>query len=191
MTANSVNVGLPTTGRSAFISDFVNLRRCKLGAAPLMAVAGEQDGEPADAIVPGECLPDTTRAESGFFSGIIREPLNGLPAVLPVPRSVVHTFLMHAAAIDGDSVGPRRNLAMPGVGVSVGEQIEALRRIAGDRVAGLIREEPDAAVWSIVQNWPTRFAASRARQLGFAAEDNFDEIIRVYVEDELGGVLPG
>lgn len=156
-----------------------------------MAVAGEQDGEPADVIVPGECLPDTTRAASGFFSGIIREPLNGLPAVLPVPRSVVHTFLMHAAAIDGDSVGPRRNLAMPGVGVSVGEQIEALRRIAGDRVAGLIREEPDPVVWAIVQNWPTRIAAARARELGFVAEESFDDIVRAHIEDELGGVLPG
>jgi nucleoside-diphosphate-sugar epimerase len=140
------------------------------------------------------------KAASGFFSGIIREPLNGISAALPVPRSVVHThasprsavnFLMHAAEIDGARVGPRRNLTMPGVGVSVGEQIEALRRIAGDKVAGLIREEPDPVVWSIVQNWPTRFAASRARELGFVAEESFDDIIRAYVEDELGGVLPG
>ncbi len=140
------------------------------------------------------------KAASGFFSGIIREPLNGLPAQLPVPRSVVHThasprsavnFLIHAAGIDGARVGPRRNLTMPGVAVSVGEQIEALRRVAGDRVAALIREEPDAVIWAIVQNWPTRFAANRARDLGFASEQSFDDIIRVYVEDELGGALPG
>ncbi|MGO4834723.1 D-erythronate dehydrogenase [Rhizobiaceae sp. 2RAB30] len=140
------------------------------------------------------------KAASGFFSGIIREPLNGLPAQLPVPRSVVHThasprsavnFLIHAAGIDGARVGPRRNLTMPGVAVSVGEQIEALRRVAGEGVAALIREEPDAAVWAIVQNWPTRFDANRARGLGFAAEESFDDIIRVYVEDELRGVLPG
>jgi nucleoside-diphosphate-sugar epimerase len=136
------------------------------------------------------------KAASGFFSGIIREPLSGLPAVLPVPRSVVHThasprsavnFLIHAAEIDGDRIGPRRNLTMPGVGVTVGEQIEALRRIAGDKVAGLIREEPDPVIWAIVQNWPTRFAATRARDLGFVAETSFDEIIRAHIEDELGG----
>lgn len=136
------------------------------------------------------------KAASGFFSGIIREPLNGLPAVLPVPRSVVHThasprsavnFLIHAAEIDGGRIGPRRNLTMPGVGVSVGEQIEALRRIAGDKVAGLIREEPDPVIWAIVQNWPTRFAASRARDLGFVAETSFDEIVQAHIEDELGG----
>lgn len=136
------------------------------------------------------------KAASGFFSGIIREPLNGLPAVLPVPRSVVHThasprsavnFLIHAAEIDGDRIGPRRNLTMPGVGVSVGEQIEALRRIAGDKVARLIREEPDPTIWAIVQNWPTRFAANRARDLGFVAETSFDEIVRAHIADELGG----
>ena len=82
------------------------------------------------------------KAASSFFSGIIREPLAGQEAILPVPRSVVHThasprsavnFLVHAAGIDGAAIGPRRNLTMPGVGVTVGEQIEALRRIAGAR----------------------------------------------------------
>jgi nucleoside-diphosphate-sugar epimerase len=139
------------------------------------------------------------KAASSFFSGIIREPLNGLPAILPVPRSVVHThasprsavgFLIRAAEIAGTLVGPRRNLVMPGVGVTVGEQIEALRRIAGERIAGLIEERPDPAIWAIVQNWPTRFAASRARELGFAAEESFDDIVRVYIDEELGGRIP-
>ena len=135
------------------------------------------------------------KAASSFFSGIIREPLNGQEALLPVPRSVVHThasprsavnFLVHAAEIDGAKVGLRRNLTMPGVGVTVEEQIDALRRIAGEDVAKLIREEPDEAVWKIVQNWPTRFDASRARSLGFVAEQNFDEIVNGYIEEELG-----
>ena len=136
------------------------------------------------------------KAASSFFSGIIREPLAGQEAILPVPRAVVHThasprsavnFLIHAAGSDGAAVGPRRNLTMPGVGVTVGEQIEALQRIAGADVVKLIREEPDEAVWKIVQNWPTRFDAKRARALGFAAEESFDEIIRAHIEDELGG----
>jgi nucleoside-diphosphate-sugar epimerase len=138
------------------------------------------------------------KAASGFFSGIIREPLNGQEAILPVPRSVVHThasprsavgFLIHAAEIDGKTVGPRRNLTMPGVGVTVGEQIDALQRIAGADVVKLIREEPDETIWSIVKNWPTRFDAKRARDLGFTAEENFDDIIRAYIEDELDGQL--
>lgn len=135
------------------------------------------------------------KAASGFFSGIIREPLAGQEAVLPVPRSVVHThasprsavgFLLRAAEIDGATVGPRRNLTMPGVAVTVGEQIEALRRIAGEKAASLIRDVPDETTWAIVQNWPTRFESRRARDLGFAAETSFDEIIRAHIEDELG-----
>ena len=135
------------------------------------------------------------KAASSFFSGIIREPLNGQEAILPVPRSVVHThasprsavnFLIRAAEIDGALVGPRRNLTMPGVGVTVGEQIEALERVAGSNVVSLIREVPDETIWAIVKNWPTRFEAKRSRALGFAAEESFDEIVKVYVEDELG-----
>lgn len=136
------------------------------------------------------------KAASGFFSNIIREPLVGKPAVLPVPRSVVHThaspraavdFLMHAGRLDTERLGARRNLSMPGVAVTVGEQIEALKRAAGETATALIREQPDAAIWAIVKNWPTRFEAKRARELGFAAEESFDAIIRVHIEDELSG----
>ncbi|RUV70163.1 MAG: SDR family oxidoreductase [Mesorhizobium sp.] len=140
------------------------------------------------------------KAASGFFSGIIREPLSGQEAILPVPRSVVHThasprsavnFLIHAAGIDGSAVGPRRNLTMPGVAVTVGEQIEALERIAGAEAVKLIREEPDDTIWAIVKGWPTRFEARRSRELGFAAETSFDDIIRVHIEDELDGKIAG
>ncbi len=136
------------------------------------------------------------KAASGFFSSIIREPLAGKPAVLPVsedvrhwhasPRSAVH-FLKHAAAIDGSAVGPRRTLTMPGVSCTVAEQIDALRRVAGNAVAGLIRREPDEQIMKIVSGWPRRFDASRAKALGFTAENSFDEIVRIHIEDELGG----
>ena len=39
----------------------------------------------------------------------------------------------------------------------------------------------------IVAGWPRRFDAKRARALGFKAEDSFDEIVRIHIEDELGG----
>lgn len=140
------------------------------------------------------------KAASGFFSNIIREPLKGESAILPVPRSVVHThasprsaveFLLRGAAIDGAAVGPHRNLTMPGVACSVDEQIAALERVAGSAVARLIREEHDEAVWALVRNWPTRFAATRARALGFSAEEDFDAIIRAHIEDEMDGRIGG
>jgi nucleoside-diphosphate-sugar epimerase len=138
------------------------------------------------------------RAASGFFSGIIREPLAGQEAVLPVADTVLHThasprsavgFLIHAAGLPRDRVEPRINLTMPGVCCTVAEQIEALRRVAGERVAARIRREPDALIVRIVAGWPHRFEAKRARALGFKVESSFDEIIRVHIEEDLGGAF--
>jgi len=136
------------------------------------------------------------KAASGFFSSIVREPLNGEEAVLPVADSVVHWhaspraavgFLIHAAGLEAAKLGPRVNLTMPGVCCTVAEQIAALRRIAGDKVAARIRRAPDPLVARIVAGWPSRFDPARALELGFRAEASFDDIIRVHVEDELGG----
>jgi nucleoside-diphosphate-sugar epimerase len=136
------------------------------------------------------------KAASGFFSNIIREPLAGHEAVLPVPESVRHWhasprsavgFLVHAAGLDGALLGTRRNLTMPGLSATVGEQIEALRRVAGDKVVARIRREPDATVSKIVEGWPRNFAPERAPALGFVAEKTFEQIIRIHIEDELGG----
>jgi nucleoside-diphosphate-sugar epimerase len=138
------------------------------------------------------------KAASGFFSGIIREPLAGLEAILPVKETVVHThaspraavgFLIHAANLDRARLGPRINLNMPGVTCTVGEQIEALRRVAGDKVAARIRREPDALIVRIVDGWPHRFDPRRALELGFLGESSFEEIIRIHIDEDLGGKI--
>ncbi len=138
------------------------------------------------------------KAASGFFSSILREPLVGQEAVLPVDEGVRHWhaspraavgFLLHAATLDLDRVGPRRNLNMPGVSATVGEQIEALRRRAGDAAVKLIRKQPDPRIIEMVNGWAPGFDAQRARELGFSAEASFDEIIEAHVQDELGGQL--
>lgn len=138
-------------------------------------------------------------AASGFFSSILREPLVGQAAVLPVPEDVRHWhasprsavgFLIRAAIVESASIGPDRTLAMPGVSATVGEQIEALRRAAGDAAVALIRREPDEAIIRMVSGWAPALEAKRARQLGFTADASMDEIIRVHIEDELGGHLP-
>jgi D-erythronate 2-dehydrogenase len=138
------------------------------------------------------------KAASGFFSGIIREPLSGQEAVLPVAESVLHWhasprsavgFLVHAAGLSRDQLGSRISLTMPGVCCTVGEQIAALRRIAGDTVAARIRREPDELITRIVNGWPSRFDPRRALALGFRVEASFDDIIRAHIEDELGGKI--
>ena len=134
------------------------------------------------------------KAASGFFSGIIREPLAGQEAVLPVPETVRHWFaspraaigfLLHAAQLDTAKLGARRNLSMPGVCATVGEQIAALRKVAGDKVAKLIRREPDPTIMRIVEGWPQNFDPRRALELGFRADQSFEQIIRIHIEDEL------
>jgi nucleoside-diphosphate-sugar epimerase len=137
------------------------------------------------------------KAASGFFSNILREPLAGKEAVLPVSEDVQHWhasprstvgFLLHAATMDTAAAGSRRNLTMPGLTATVGEQIAALRRVAGDKVAARIRREPDPFIMGIVAGWPRSFEARRARELGFTTvENSFDDIIRIHIEDELGG----
>ena len=135
-------------------------------------------------------------AASGFFSGIIREPLAGLEATLPVPETVVHThaspraavgFLLHAAGLSREALGARINLSMPGVCCTVAEQIASLRRIAGERVAARIRHASDPLIARIVEGWPQRIDARRARALGFTAESSFDEIVRVHIDEDRGG----
>jgi nucleoside-diphosphate-sugar epimerase len=136
------------------------------------------------------------KAASGFFSNILREPLIGEEAILPVSEDVRHWhasprsavgFLIHGATIDLEKVGSRRNLSMPGVSATVGDEIDALRRVAGEKAVRLIRRQPDEMIMKMVAGWAPGFEAKRATELGFTAEKNFDEIIRVHIEDELGG----
>ncbi len=148
---------------------------------------------PTICIRPG--LPN--KAASGFFSSILREPLAGKEAILPVSEDVRHWhatprsavgFLLHAATMESLSVGARRNLTMPGLSATVGEEIAALKRVAGDKVAARIKREPDPFIMGIVDGWPRNFEAKRARALGFTtAERTFDDIIKIHIEDELDG----
>jgi nucleoside-diphosphate-sugar epimerase len=137
-------------------------------------------------------------AASGFFSGIIREPLSGQEAVLPVGEDVRHWhaspraaigFLMHAAQMDSVPLGARRNITLPGVSCTVGEQIAALGRVAGPQFVKHIRREPNETIMKIVAGWPRNFDPKRGLSLGFKAENSFDDIIRVHIADELGGKI--
>lgn len=132
-------------------------------------------------------------AASGFFSGILREPLAGQRAVLPVgdtvkhwlasPRSAV-SFLIHAATLDTTGLGARRTLNMPGVAATVSDQIAALRRVAGTQAEDLIDRKPDAGIEAIIAGWPRSFSPEKAIELGFVAEATVDELIAVYLADD-------
>src|SRR5258707_2711447 len=148
---------------------------------------------PTICIRPG--LPN--KAASGFFSNILREPLAGKEAVLPVSEDVRHWydtprsavgFLIHAATMDSTAAGARRNLTMPGLSATVGEEIAALKRVAGEKVAGRIRREADPVIMGIVDGWPRNFEAKRAVKLGFTtAAKKFDDLMPIHIEDQLRG----
>jgi nucleoside-diphosphate-sugar epimerase len=137
-------------------------------------------------------------AASGFFSNIIREPLAGRDAILPVagsvqqshasPRATVE-FLLRGATLESYALGPRRTVMMPGVPTDVAKQIAALRRVAGDNVAARIKHVPDTAIMAMVAGWPTIFDTKRATTLGFQADADFDAIIRTHIDDDLGGTF--
>ncbi|WP_173932704.1 D-erythronate dehydrogenase [Chelativorans sp. Marseille-P2723] len=135
-------------------------------------------------------------AASSFFSAILREPLAGLPATLPVGLSVRHWFaspraavgfMIHAAEVNSAALEERRNLTMPGVSATVAEEIEALRRVAGEDAVKLIRHEPDPAIEAIITTWPKAFDAQRALQLGFRPDASFRKIVEAYLEEHAPG----
>src|SRR6478609_251988 len=147
---------------------------------------------PTICVRPG--LPN--KAASGFFSNILREPLAGKEAVLPVADSVRHYFaspraavgfFLHAATMDTSRIGPRRNLNMPGLSATVADELEALRAVAGEKTVALIRREPDETIIKIVAGWARDFDPARAKSLGFQADASFSAIINAHIEDELNG----
>jgi nucleoside-diphosphate-sugar epimerase len=135
-------------------------------------------------------------AASGFWSSILREPLVGRPATVPVPEDTRHWFaspraavgfLIRAAEIDTSGLGRDRALNLPGVSATVTDALAALERLAGPEAVARVAHVPDERVQAIVGGWPRAFDPARARALGFEADADMDAILRAHVEDELGG----
>ncbi|MDQ3215302.1 MAG: SDR family oxidoreductase [Pseudomonadota bacterium] len=132
-------------------------------------------------------------AASSFASGIIREPLNGEPAVCPVSAQTRLWLLSPQAAIDAilfgheipsDALGANRNINLPGLTITVAEMVAALERVAGAQVAKRIRWESDARIERLVSTWPGELEAKRAKSLGFPGDTDFDAVIRQHIEDQ-------
>ncbi|MFD4482151.1 D-erythronate dehydrogenase [Streptomyces sp. NPDC058471] len=135
-------------------------------------------------------------AASGFLSGIIREPLAGLPAICPVspglrvalasPRRTVEGILCIAEAGRGSGPGQLEGglpVNLPALTVTVAEMLDTLRRVAGDAVADRVTLSPDPAVEAIVGSWPAAFDNARATALGLRPDASFESVVRAYVED--------
>lgn len=143
-------------------------------------------------------------AASSFLSGIVREPLAGLPATCPVspglrvalasPRRTVEGILRVAEAERGD--GPGRldggvPVNLPALTVTVAEMLDTLRRVAGEAVAGLVTVAPDPDIEAIVGSWPAAFDNARAAALGLEPDPSFESVVRDYLDDHADAVTAG
>lgn len=131
-------------------------------------------------------------AASGFFSGIVREPLAGVDSVCPVPLDTWVALISPARAVEAlirayeasrAELGGRSALNLPALSLRVGDMLDALERVAGKAVRARVRLEPDARTEGIVSSWPARFRSERAARLGLAADANFESIIEAYIAD--------
>jgi nucleoside-diphosphate-sugar epimerase len=133
-------------------------------------------------------------AASSFASGILREPLAGVESICPVdpeetgvwllsPSKVIDAFI-HAHDLPSAAWGTRRVVNLPGITVSVREMLATLARVAGEHVARRVVYRPDPRIQAIVRTWPIRFRTDRALAMGFAADADFESVIRAHIADE-------
>ena len=131
-------------------------------------------------------------AASSFFSGIIREPLAGIPSVCPVSPDVLHPMASPRSTIESlikvyectrEAYGGRTALNLPGLDVTVQEMLDALERVAGPKVRALVTFQRDERIAGIVSRWAKGSSSKRANSLGLFSEKSFDDIIRQYIAD--------
>ena len=136
-------------------------------------------------------------AASSFFSGIIREPLAGQEAILPVDPSVSHPVSSPGRTVQGlikvfeatqDQMGGRAALNLPALNVKVSEMLDALEAVAGKATRALVKQQPDAAIQRIVAGWSKGAVAARAEKLGLLPEREFADIVLQYIHDHPGAV---
>jgi nucleoside-diphosphate-sugar epimerase len=139
-------------------------------------------------------------AASSFFSGIIREPLAGQEAILPVDPSVSHPVSSPARTVQGliavyeatqEQMGGRAALNLPALNVKVSEMLEALEAVAGKATRALVKQQLDPNIVRIVGGWSKGALAARAEKLGLKPEAEFADIVLQYIRDHPGAVTEG
>ncbi len=133
------------------------------------------------------------KAASSFVSGILREPLLGLTAELPVsddfalwvcsPRRAVE-WLLHAASMDTAPMGLDRSINPPGMRATVGAMLAALEAVRPGAGA-LVERKPDPAIAAIVGGWPAAFVPDRALRLGFTPHEDLRSVVEAFIADDL------
>ncbi|HWH46620.1 MAG TPA: D-erythronate dehydrogenase [Burkholderiales bacterium] len=132
-------------------------------------------------------------ASTSFASGMFREPLNGEVCEVPVadstelwilsPGQVLESFV-HAHDLPASAWGTNRAINLPGIAISVMQGVDALRRIAGDKVAARVVFKPVERIQKMIVTFPAHFKTPRALEMGFKGDNDIDGIIRAYIASE-------
>jgi nucleoside-diphosphate-sugar epimerase len=133
------------------------------------------------------------RAASSFFSAIVREPLLGLPAELPVPDAFAAwvcsprravDWLLHAASMSTARMGLDRSINPPGISMTIAHLLQALDDVRPG-ASTLVRRMADKEIADIVGLWPPVFEPIHAQALGFTKHEPIVDVVRAFVEDDL------
>jgi D-erythronate 2-dehydrogenase len=131
-------------------------------------------------------------AASGFFSGMVREPLKGIRCTIPVPPETRHPLSSVNKTVEGiircveaasGDWGPRTAINLPSVCCSVAQMAQALKTVAGDAPHALLDWKIDPVVAKIVAGWPRSMSSARAHGLGLQAHGSFEEIVQLYMAE--------
>ena len=126
-------------------------------------------------------------AASSFLSGMIREPLQGEAANVPVDPALKVVLnspdgaiagLRHAAAASDAVWGGPRGVNLPGISVSIADMAAALKVVGGDEVAARLTYQRDEVIERIVSSWPAEVTSARAAAIGFADDKAFIDAVR-------------
>jgi len=146
-------------------------------------------------------------ATTGCFSGVIREPLSGIPVSLPIGKHVPHAVTGARAAIGAmitlhdaepqqieQVLGYDRTVFLPAVALSLGDLQNALYKVVTKETQdklGKITYEVDENLSAVVGSFPTKIDASRALKLGIPPAPNAEQLVRQYIEDFPSAVADG
>jgi nucleoside-diphosphate-sugar epimerase len=132
-----------------------------------------------------------TQAASNWVSGIIREPLQGLESELPVdddfrvwissPTTLAKN-LVHVLTLPRDCLPSHiRQIQLPGITVTSKEMLSALGEVGGSDATDLVkRTTPSPEISAILHSWPPALDDTKARELGFVADQSFLETVKEF-----------
>lgn len=134
------------------------------------------------------------QAASSFVSSIMREPLQGENATLPVspqlrlwlssPDTVVENFV-HALGMPSLPRTDWHVINLPGFSISVQQMLDELAAVRGKAILDHIEHRFEKRIDDIVSSWPAAFDDGTAIRLGFVRDESFAAVIHQFIEKDL------